>query len=264
MKETCDAILERMERARENARSTRNMQEKKYNCPLCKDTEFIFVEDENGNEVAKRCKCFEKNMSIRLLKNSGISEEDAKKGITDFKTFGENALIDARNKVMKYIHDFESIRDERNNSLLLSGASGRGKTTLGMSVANNLIGRCIGVRYMPYRDEFTQLKRELVSKDELKYSEHMYRLKNAKVLFMDDMLKGKTTESDLNILYEIVNTRYLAKRPMIVSTEKTLEEIIDFDEAIGSRLAEMAQGYIVTFDKSIPNYRTRGLNLDVV
>lgn len=260
MQKTCEAILERMERAKAQALNGAE-QEQKYNCPKCKDTEFVFIVNEQGFEVARRCDCHEKNQAMRLLKISGISEEDAKKGLSDFKTFGEPKLMMAKDTVSKYMLDFDEIKENRNNSLLLCGASGRGKTTLGMAVANNLIGRCVGVRYMPYRDEFTRLKQELVSSDERKYNEHIYKLTNAKVLFMDDMLKGKITESDVNILYEIVNTRYLAKRPMIISTEKSLEELIDFDEAIGSRLAEMAQGYIVHFDKTIPNYRTRGVPL---
>ena len=108
---------------------------------------------------------------------------------------------------------------------------------------------------MPYRDEITRLKQEVT--DEYAYNAHIGRLKNARVLFIDDMLKGRVTESDTNILYEVINHRYLAKLPLIISTEKTTQELLEYDEAIGSRLLEMSKGYIVEFDKSTPNYRLR-------
>ena len=249
-----DQVLERIKRARENAKAAA-VPEPQYNCNICKDTEWIFKKDASGNEVAAPCECRERKMALRLMANSGIRAEDTKRGFDDFKTFGESPLMSAKQTAAKYCKEFEQIRESRNNSLLLCGASGRGKTTLGMAVANNLIHRCVGVRYMPYRDEVTKLKQEIT--DDYNYTEHINRLKTAKVLFIDDMLKGKITDSDVNIMYEIINYRYLERLPMIVSTEKTPNELLSFDEAIGSRVLEMCKGYVVAFDSSVPNYRMR-------
>lgn len=250
-----DQLLERMKRARENANSEAAVPTPQYECAACKDTEWIFKRDEKGNEFASRCQCWERKQAIRLMAHSGIREEDTKRGFDDFKTFNESPLMIAKQTAARYCKDFEQIRESRHNSLLLCGASGRGKTTLGMAVANNLIHRCVGVRYMPYRDEVTRLK-QIITDDEA-YSERMYKLKTARVLFIDDMLKGKVTDSDVNIMYEIINYRYLERLPMIISTEKLSNELLDFDEAIGSRVLEMCKGYVVTFDSSVPNYRMR-------
>lgn len=65
------------------------------------------------------------------------------------------------------------------------------------------------------------------------------------MLYIDDLLKGKITESDVNILYEIVNYRYMNKLPLIISTEKSVSALLDFDEAIASRMLEMCRGNIV-------------------
>lgn len=249
-----DQVLERIRRARENAKAA-GIPEPQYSCNKCKDTEFIFKRDANGYEVAAPCECRERKLALRLLANSGIREEDTKKGFEDFKTFGESGLITAKQTAARYCKEFADVRESRHNSLLLSGASGRGKTTLGMAVANNLIQNCIGVRYMAYREEVTRLKQIIT--DDQAYNEQMHRLKTAKVLFIDDMLKGKVTDSDINIMYEIINYRYLERLPMIISTEKLPNELLDFDEAIGSRVMEMCKGYVVTFDSSIPNYRMR-------
>lgn len=226
-------------------------------CELCNGTTWIFYRNEEGYDMAKPCQCRERVIANRLFTSSGISEEDGKKGFNGFNTFNEQALINAKNTSISYVQNFKKIENERINSIMLCGSSGRGKTTLGLAVANNLISSGVGVRYMPYRDEVTALKQQLADKNKYIYDDHIYRLKNARVLFIDDLLKGKINETDINILYEIINFRYLQRKPVIISTEKTLEQLLDFDEAIGSRLIEMSKGYIVVFDNSTPNYRLR-------
>lgn len=252
-----DQLLERIKKSRENAKAT-GIQEPKYNCNLCNDTGMILTRNPKGADFAKPCVCAEQKRALLLMANSGISAEDTKKGFEDFNTFSENGLVNAKQIAARYCKHFTEIRENRHNSLLLCGASGRGKTTLGMAVANNLIRDCVGVRYMPYRDEITRLKQELTVKDDgYAYNEHMQRLKTAKVLFIDDMLKGKITESDINIMYEIINYRYLDRLPIIISTEMLPSDLLNFDEAIGSRIMEMCKGFVITFDSSIPNYRMR-------
>jgi len=225
-------------------------------CEKCKGTTWIFY-TKDGLEMAKPCDCREKVIALNRLASSGISEEDSKKGFNGFETFNEPALIGAKNTAVTYFQNFKNIEGERNNSIMLCGSSGRGKTTLGLAIANNLINSGVGVRYMPYRDVVTSLKQQIGSDNKYTYNEHMYKLKNARVLFIDDLLKGKITDSDVNIMYEIINYRYLQRKAVIISTEKTIEQLLEFDEAIGSRLIEMSKGYIVTFDSSIPNYRLR-------
>ena len=44
-----------------------------------------------------------------------------------------------------------------------------------------------------------------------------------------------------------------------VEDEKTLEEILDFDEAVGSRIIEMAGDKVVVFGKDTYNHRLRNL-----
>lgn len=226
-------------------------------CKLCGGITWIFYTNEDGYEIAKPCQCREKVIAQNLLIASGLSIEDSKKGFKGFNTFNEPALINAKNTAIAYVRNFSNIENERINSIMLCGSSGRGKTSLGLAVSNNLISKSIGVRYMPYRDEVTALKQQLGDNSRYIYEDHMYRLKNARVLFIDDMLKGKVNESDINIMYEIINYRYLQRKPVIISTEKTLEQLLDFDEAIGSRLIEMSKGYIIVFDNSTPNYRLR-------
>jgi len=226
-------------------------------CKICNGSTWIFHKDAQGYEWATPCECREKMISIKLLASSGISEEDSKKGFSGFNTFNEPVLVNAKDTAALYSQNFMTMEGKRINSIMLCGASGRGKTTLGMAVANNLISSGVGVRYMPYRDSVTELKQLLGHENKNLYKDKMYRLQNARVLFIDDLLKGKVNETDVNIMYEIINYRYLQRKPVIISTEKNISELLAFDEAIGSRLIEMSKGYIITFDNSVPNYRLR-------
>lgn len=226
-------------------------------CELCGGTTWIFYTDDRGYEFAKPCKCRQRVISNNLLSASGISYADSKKGFNSFETFNEKDLVEAKATAVNYFKEFKDLEDKRNNSILICGSSGRGKTTLGLAITNNLINSNIQVRYMPYRDVITSLKQHITAEGKEIYNDTMFRLQNARVLFIDDLLKGKVTESDINIMFEIINYRYLQKKPVIVSTEKTIEELLEFDEAIGSRLIEMSKGHIITFGDNVPNYRLR-------
>ncbi|WP_042274742.1 hypothetical protein [[Clostridium] dakarense] len=64
--------------------------------------------------------------------------------------------------------------------------------------------------------------------------------------------------NNINIVFELVNHRYFNNLPVIVSSEKSFEELIEIDEAIGSRLIEMCKGYRVEIRGKRLNYRIYG------
>jgi len=56
-------------------------------------------------------------------------------------------------------------------------------------------------------------------------------------------------------MFEIINYRYLKGAPIIVSSEYKVEELLDFNEAIGSRIIEMCRGRIIELDGMDLNHR---------
>ena len=109
---------------------------------------------------------------------------------------------------------------------------------------------------MPYRDNIISLKQNMM--DEEYYRKSINKFKKAKVLLIDDLFKGSITGSDVNIMFEIINYRYLNGLPLIVSCEKSIDEIINIDEAIGSRLYEMSCDYVASLSGKRLNYRMYG------
>ena len=112
-----------------------------------------------------------------------------------------------------------------------------------MAIANNLLAKGVEVKYIDYRGFMTQIKQSITDREE--YQELIESVKRAEVLYIDDLYKGKVTESDINIMFEIINSRYLADMPVIVTSELGPSKLIEIDEGIASRLMEMAEEYML-------------------
>ncbi len=227
--------------------------EKQYKCPVCKDKGWIECTDELGREYVKDCECALMEKTMRLMRLSGLSEEFLQKDFSDYDTRGNEQLKNAKDKAMLYCENFKEIESTRYNSILFAGQVGSGKTHLGTAICKRLLNDGIPVMYMAYRNAVTKIKQHIT--DESSYRAEISRYASARVLYIDDLLKGKTTESDINILYEIVNYRYMNNMPIIISTEKTPNDLLVFDEAIGSRLIEMCRGNIIRLQGKELNYR---------
>lgn len=228
-----------------------------YECDICKDVGVIYI-IEDGKTKSKPCRCIEVKKAKARMLQSGLHEHDLKTGFKDFNLFDSEALKKVKEHSIDYYVNFEKYSNTRNNSILLSGATGRGKTMLGLCISNNLMKNDnIPVIYMPYVETLTKIKQEIY--DGEAYQEDMGRLKKADVLFIDDLFKSNVTRADIDRVYELINFRYLARKPVIFSTEKTPKQMIELDEALGGRIIEMCQDHIVRFDESIPNYRLRGI-----
>lgn len=223
-----------------------------YNCEKCKDTTWIL--NEEGN-VIKRCKCYEMMKLKEQWSESGLKTDDLDK---TFKTYEpwNNLTKHMKSVTTNYYLRFKNIEKTKHNSILFCGQPGSGKTHLSIALANNFIEKDgKKVIYMPYRDVITKLKQNIIDKEY--YKSLVSKFQQADILLIDDLFKGKVNETDINIMFEIVNHRYINKLPMIVSTEYFIEDILAFDEAIGSRVYEMAKDFIVEVKGKENNYRLR-------
>ena len=212
-----------------------------YKCNKCRDLTFII-----NDGVATPCECRAVKEAKDILRKSGISEEFRNKNFENFKTINDSQAINAYNKAREYSNNFHIIKDSTQNSIMFMGQPGSGKTHLSLSIANVLMDR----------DVITQIKQNIM--DEVYYNKVMNRYKNAKVLLIDDLFKGSISKSDINIMFELINYRYFNKLPVIVSTELSIENLVNIDEALGSRLIEMSKDFLVGIRNKKLNYRIYG------
>ena len=218
-----------------------------YKCLKCRDLRFIITDD-----CAIPCSCKSVREAEEILLNSGISERFRKKTFDNFNYSYSTDVCEAFMKAKEYSKNFDKA-SKSNKSIMFYGQVGSGKSFLSMAIANSLMNDGVGVVYMSYREEIIKLKQNIM--DDEYYRRCMDRFKRAKVLLIDDLFKGSISGSDVNIMFEIINFRYLNCLPIIVSCEKDIYEVMEIDEAIGSRIYEMCFGYLVSFDGKRLNYR---------
>lgn len=140
-----------------------------------------------------------------------------------------------------------------------AGAVGSGKSHLCTAICGRLMEQGMDTRYMLWRDVSVQAK--AVVNDDEEYSRIVEPLKQVRVLYIDDLFKtGKgqsPTVGDVNLAFEILNARYNDSRKItIISTEKSIEQLLDIDEAVGSRIYERSKGYYLDF-RGRENWRLR-------
>ncbi len=234
------------------AEGINNLQRYQYQCQECKDTGWITIY-KDGYEVMRKCRCCKIKRAKELAERSGISGEFLQKSFASFDTRGNPVLAGARNKAEGYVKNFAASRHGRHNSIMFCGQPGAGKTHLGTAICSSLMAMGIPVIYMPYRNAMTRIKQHIG--DEAAYSKELGIYMDADVLYIDDMLKGRLTDTDINVMYEIINHRYMHNLPLIISTEKDLDGLLLFDEAVGSRIIEMCLDNIVWIESRELNYR---------
>ena len=252
--DTTDIIKSIYQKISTNQQSkTKSTQMISYECEKCQDTGIIWNAESHSGRT---CECQEKKRYEKILKNCGISEYFRTVGFKEFVTETEFQKK-AKAMAVEYTKNFQSIEKERNNSIAFLGNCGSGKTHLSLAIANNLMTKNIAVLYMPYREAVTKIKQVIT--DEYSYNEIINKYKTARVLLIDDFAKGKVTESDVNIMFEIVNYRYLQNKPIIISSELVQNNLLDFDEAVGSRIIEMCKGRTAEAIGIENNYRLKGI-----
>ncbi len=189
-----------------------------YSCPHCKDTGYI-----DGN----MCTCLKAEISKILLSGSGFEKlEDFNSSI---KTCGN---LTAHYELMKKW----CASDFKKNLVLLSGATGVGKTHLVRCMANELISQGkvvkIATAYAMNQD-FREFSKKQKDDGVQKYIE-------PEVLFIDDfgtepMYKNVTQE----FFYLVINERKMRRLPTVITTNLDLMDIRErYDERICSRIAD--------------------------
>lgn len=200
------------------------------------------------------CKCQAVDKAKKNWDKSGLNSEQGK---MTFKNYITNTPTQAtaKRKVMEYYSSFKTLKSTRRNSIALLGQVGSGKTHLSVALAVNMLSKGVPVRYMPYRDTVTKIKMNM--NDEAMYHKLLSPYQLCEVLLIDDLFKGKLTDSDKNVMFEIINYRYLNYKPMIISSEFNIDKLLDYDEAIGSRILEMSKDFTIEFVGKENNYRLK-------
>lgn len=229
-----------------------------YDCHKCLNKGVIAYPREDGNIFTRECDCMRIRRCVWEMERSGL-----KNSIRDL-TFDAYIVKDPWQQALK--DGTQSYAAQPNGWLLLGGQSGSGKTHLCTAVCRQRLYAGDQVLYMPWREKVSLLKSlPLDSPDRAKLLESC---KQAQVLYIDDLYKAgrdfegndRPTAADISLAFEILNYRYINRLTTIISTERTPHELVNIDEATGSRIIEAAGEHVYSIAKNRSrNYRLRGV-----
>lgn len=226
-----------------------------FNCNACLNKGYIAYINENGYEIHKECKCMRIRKTLRLAKNSGLGD------ILADNTFAKYEVTEEWQKAIKEKAQ-AFCEDEAAKWFFIGGQVGAGKTHLCTAISAHYIKAGFDTQYMLWCEESKRLK-SIVNEFEL-YQRSIDKYKNVDVLYIDDFLKTRggelPTNADINLAFEILNNRLMSNEKItIISSEKTLAEILDYDEATMSRIYQQTGIYNINIERDIKkNYRLKG------
>lgn len=114
----------------------------------------------------------------------------------------------------------ESIADGR--SLYIYGPYGAGKTYFACTLAKKLIDMGIVARFENSKHILTELQ----GMYEGRKSDALERAYSCRVLVLDDIGKEQPTAYSISMLYELIDSRYMAGKPNIVTSNFTKGELL--------------------------------------
>lgn len=227
---------------RTKAASATESQLSSKKCPECGGHGFIF-ETKNGYETARKCKCRLVEETRNKLNNSGMGELINSKKFKNYET-PESWQAKIKDQVIAYTREF--IAGNR-KSIAIMGQSGIGKTHLLAATANQLLHKGVAVKYF-IADEIIQTL-EACKFDEENYQREFSEIANSEVLFIDDLFKtseqnyynqASLNQNHLREIFKIINYRYNKNKPVMISSELTMEKLSELDQALAGRIKEMS------------------------
>ncbi len=152
-------------------------------------------------------------------------------------TFDKDDGSEIIQRAKGYVEKFPELR-EQGKGILLFGGTGVGKTFAAACIANALLDK-------GYRVLLTNFQRIAYKISETQHDrqEYLDSLNDFDLLIIDDMESERQTEFMGEIVHSVINARYNAALPLIVTTNATAEEIKNptdiRKERVYSRLLEM-------------------------
>lgn len=189
---------------------------------------------------------FERIQRLNMLK-SLCFDDNALYGWTFDKDNGKNSVM----KLAKdYVNKWADVLSN-NVGLLLWGNVGTGKTFFAACIANALVEQHISVRMTNFSTILNDLFAET---DKNKYLE---RLNDHNLLIIDDLGIERGTEYALEQVYNIIDTRYKSGKPLIITTNLTLEELKNPIDVAHKRIYDRVLGMCVPVMFNGSNFRNQ-------
>ncbi len=138
--------------------------------------------------------------------------------------------------------------------LVLMGETGCGKTHLAAAIVNYCYEAGKPALFVVVPEFLDHLRSTFSPESKVSYDRFFESVKTAPLLVLDDFGEQSTTPWAKEKLYQILNYRYNAQLPTVITTRYSLDEIVEqFDSSISSRLID--RNVSLPFGIKVPDYR---------
>ena len=218
---------------------------KGVDCPLCKNRGYKYIIHE-GELAYCECSCMSQRKNIQRAKESPLNGLFRRCKLNNFE-IEEPWKKEMLGKVKKYLVQNEF------SFLYLGGKSGTGKTHLAIAAIFELMQRGIECLSVGWREASRDLKMQMTEYGQ--YSSYLKKIKNVKVLHIDDFLwqptGGMPSDEDMRLAKEIIDYRGNNGLKTIITSNWTLKDLTVMSEVIGGRIYEFC-GTVNNFAYTVP------------
>ena len=210
--------------------------------------------DRDKEAAEKQAEQNKKDMErVARLKKASLMDEKLREA--SFDSF-QVTKYNARNLKLcrRYAEAFDEMVSN-NQGLIFWGSVGTGKSFAAACIANHLLNR--GVPVM-----MTSLVKllELIQGGEEKESDIIARMNSAKLVIFDDLGAERNTDYALEKIYNIIDSRYRRKLPMLLTTNLTIDEMKDEEDRRYSRIYDRIFETCYSMQFAGPSWRKKEAN----
>lgn len=212
-----------------------NYLEMKYKCSKCMDTGYIGTE---------KCSCLKQKLIDRYYQQSNLKDILRRENFDNFQINYYSNEVDKyqglsprknMEGIVNYCIGYYKNFDDNSESLLFSGSSGLGKTFLSNCLAKELLDLGKVVIYQTSSNLIDILR--TLRFDENSEKGQIDDILNCDLLIIDDLGTEPNTTYSQSELFNIINTRILTGKKMIISTNLLIEDLHTYyPERITSRI----------------------------
>lgn len=214
--------------------------EPRYSCSKCSDTGYI---EDRGRTIVcpclksalSECACEELNRQAPL----SLSTFDAFSLEYYPKTPDSNGIVpyNHADKVLKFCKGYAANFTTSSGNILMTGETGLGKTHLSLAIANEVIRRGYSVIYVTAPALIQRV--EKASRARIADDELIETLSDSDLLIIDDLGTEYHNQYTVSNMYNIINSRLLTGKPLIINTNLTLG---DMEKIYSARLVSRLVG----------------------
>lgn len=219
------------------------------------DKVALFGRDRHPAECdCQRAQRMEREAAEQQRKHRDKVEELKRRGFTDPTmrdwTFeNDNGRNPQTGLARRYVEHWEDMRTD-NIGCLFWGGVGTGKSYLAGCIANALMEKEIPVRMT----NFALILNDLAASFEGR-NEYISRLCRYPLLILDDFGMERGTEYGLEQVFNVIDSRYRSGKPLIVTTNLTLDDLHNPEDTAHSRIYDRLLSMCVPVRFTGDNFR---------